>query len=399
MVLTAEHQAELRAKKALETGDASFKPRGKANKAIFEKMKDEFDKKAKEINSHTSSEADRIIAATATAVLEVIGKNTQPNPGQTRMAAVMAGPSTAVKVLNSILSDEGIECKGTKTDKADVLANTIPVDKLVKLLEEHKNCAMSKPKAKAKPKANKPAASNATASTAAPSEQMESDSNKNGGSSDGSSDEAMSPTKPTAAESSDESSDEAMPPTKPTPAKPTSVEAMSPTKPTAAESSDEEEPMPPAKATAAKAASLALPRSDEESSDESSDEEEPMPPAKATPAKITPTQPASNVVYLPCKRRNADTNQQFEKIKVVFNKSCTDAEKEKITSPETPYAKVVDILKSCSSDEGGMWRFKRQVNNLLNTGGYCVDPKLDDTFSVILRNWDTFAEVCILSLV
>ena len=153
MVLTAEQQAELRAKKALETGDASFKPRGKANKAIFVKMKEEFDKKAKEINSHTSSEADRIIAATATAVLEVIGKHTQPNPGQTRMAAVMAGPSTAVKVLNSILSDEGIECKGTKTDKADVLANTIPVHRLVKLLEEHKNCAMSKAKPEVKSEA------------------------------------------------------------------------------------------------------------------------------------------------------------------------------------------------------------------------------------------------------
>jgi hypothetical protein len=284
------------------------------------------------------------------------------------MAAVMAGPSTAVRVLNSILSDEGIECKGTKTDKADVLANTIPVDKLVKLLEEHKNCAMSKPKAKAKPKADSKASS-ATASTAAPSEQLESEGE---------------PMKNQSSDS-DESSDEDLP--------------MENQSSDSGESSDEEEPMPPAKATAAKAASLALPRSDEESSDESSDEEEPMPPAKATPAKITPTQPASDVVYLPCKRRNADTNQQFEKIKVVFNKSCTDAEKEKITSPETPYAKVVDILKSCSSDEGGMWRFKRQVNNLLNTGGYFVDPKLDDTFSVILRNWDTFAEVCMLSLV
>jgi hypothetical protein len=281
-------------------------------------MKEEFDKKAKDINLHTSSEADRIIAATATAVLEVIGKNTQPNPRQTRMAAVMAGPSTAVKVLNSILSDQGIECKGTKTDKAEFLANTIPVHRLAKLLEEHKNFAI----------ANKPAASSATVSTAAPSEQLESDR-----------DEGME----------NQSSD-------------------------SGESSD---------------------------SDESSDSEEPMPPAKATPAKITPTQPALDVVYLPCKRRNADTNQQFEKIKVVFNKSCTDAEKEKITSPETPYAKVVDILKSCSSDEGGMWRFKRQVNNLQNTGDYCVDGKLEneDTFSVILRNIHTFEVVCMLSLV
>ena len=58
--LTAEQQFELRAKKALETGDASFKPRGEANKALFEKMKEEFDKKAKEINLHTSSVGDRM---------------------------------------------------------------------------------------------------------------------------------------------------------------------------------------------------------------------------------------------------------------------------------------------------------------------------------------------------
>ena len=68
MVLTAKQQAELRARKSLETGDTSFKPRGEANKALFENMKEEFDKTAKDINLHTSSEADRIIAATATAV-------------------------------------------------------------------------------------------------------------------------------------------------------------------------------------------------------------------------------------------------------------------------------------------------------------------------------------------
>ena len=61
MVLTNSDRFKLRAKKALETGDASFKPRGEANKAMFEKMKAEFDKKAKEINLHTSSVGDRII--------------------------------------------------------------------------------------------------------------------------------------------------------------------------------------------------------------------------------------------------------------------------------------------------------------------------------------------------
>ena len=55
--LTAEHQAELRAKKALETGDTSFKPRGKANKAIFEKMKEDFDAMKK----HAEGQADRVI--------------------------------------------------------------------------------------------------------------------------------------------------------------------------------------------------------------------------------------------------------------------------------------------------------------------------------------------------
>jgi len=53
VALTKERKAELRAKKALETGDASFTPRGQANKALFEKMKEQFDKKAKEINVHT----------------------------------------------------------------------------------------------------------------------------------------------------------------------------------------------------------------------------------------------------------------------------------------------------------------------------------------------------------
>ena len=61
VALTKERKAELRAKKALETGDASFKPRGETNKALFHKMKEELDKKAKGINSHTSSVGDRIV--------------------------------------------------------------------------------------------------------------------------------------------------------------------------------------------------------------------------------------------------------------------------------------------------------------------------------------------------
>jgi hypothetical protein len=61
MVQTPQQKAAMRAKKALRDGKIFFQPRGEANKALFENMKDEFDKKAKEINSHTSSEADRIL--------------------------------------------------------------------------------------------------------------------------------------------------------------------------------------------------------------------------------------------------------------------------------------------------------------------------------------------------
>ena len=145
-------------------------------------------------------------------------------------------------------------------------------------------------------------------------------------------------------------------------------------------------------------------REDDESS---SDEEEPMLSAKPTPvesipAKVTPTQTIPDVVYIPCKRQNADTKQQFEKIKVEF-KPCTDAEKKKIVSPETLFEKVVDILKSCSSHEADIMRFNRAVNNLpCNTAyKYCVDEKLqgNDTFSVVLLDIYTFEAVCKLSLV
>ena len=57
MVQTAEQKAVLRSKKALESGNSAFKPRGKANKATFEKMKQEFD----ETRSHVTKQADRVI--------------------------------------------------------------------------------------------------------------------------------------------------------------------------------------------------------------------------------------------------------------------------------------------------------------------------------------------------
>ena len=54
--LTGEEQFKLRAKRALETGNRSFKPRGK-NKTTFETMKQEFDA----TRSHVTKEADRVI--------------------------------------------------------------------------------------------------------------------------------------------------------------------------------------------------------------------------------------------------------------------------------------------------------------------------------------------------
>ena len=59
--LSGEQQFKLRAKKALETGDRSFKPRGAANKATFAKLKEELDKQAARIMAHTTHEADRVL--------------------------------------------------------------------------------------------------------------------------------------------------------------------------------------------------------------------------------------------------------------------------------------------------------------------------------------------------
>ena len=61
MVQTAKQKAALRAKNALQNGKISFQPRGEANKALFENMKEQLDKKAKEINVHTSSVGNRIV--------------------------------------------------------------------------------------------------------------------------------------------------------------------------------------------------------------------------------------------------------------------------------------------------------------------------------------------------
>ena len=64
VALTPQRQAELRAEKALREGNTAFKPRGTANRAAFAAMKEEFEKKTQQINSHTSSEANRMIEET-----------------------------------------------------------------------------------------------------------------------------------------------------------------------------------------------------------------------------------------------------------------------------------------------------------------------------------------------
>ena len=135
--LTAKQQAELRAKKALESGDVSFKPRGQVNKALFEKMKEELDKKANEINMHTSSVGDRIIKE-LTPLGTLFNGSESTNP-QDRINA---------RILQNSAN--------TKANKEDWL-----------LIREQKAKAEAKGKAEHIPVAR-------TASTA-PSEQMESD--------------------------------------------------------------------------------------------------------------------------------------------------------------------------------------------------------------------------------
>ena len=82
MVLTGAQQFALRANKALANGDTSFKPRGSANKAAFDKLKREFDEQTKQVNAHTTTEADRIIEATSNRVLASIEERTQKLEGK-----------------------------------------------------------------------------------------------------------------------------------------------------------------------------------------------------------------------------------------------------------------------------------------------------------------------------
>ena len=141
--LTAKQQAELRAKKALETGDTSFKPRGEANKALFEKMKEEFDKKAKDINLHTSLVGDRIIKE-ITPLVTLFNGSGSTNP-QDR--------------INARILQNSANNKANKEDRV--------------LIRAQKAKAKAEAKGKAKGKADHKSVAS-TASTA-PSEQMESD--------------------------------------------------------------------------------------------------------------------------------------------------------------------------------------------------------------------------------
>ena len=133
-----------------------------------------------------------------------------------------------------------------------------------------------------------------------------------------------------------------------------------------------------------------------------------MPPKIPTSAKIIPAQPSSDVVYLPCKRKrntdDADTLMHYERIKVEWSKYCTDAEKVKITCSNTIYAKVVDVLQSCSSkgwtasEEWSIRQVRSQVAKIDSHGGYMADPA-SERFSVNILEWKQFRPRCTLALV
>ena len=340
--LTAEQQFELRAKKALETGDASFKPRGEANKALFEKMKEEFDKKAKEINLHTSSVGDRIIKE-ITPLVTLFNGSDSTSP-QDR--------------INARLLQNAANSKANKADR--------------ELIREQK--AKAKAEAKGKGKANKPAASNATESTAAPSEQMESD--RDEGMENRSRDEEdlgiiSPPPLPKSRDEGEESSDEdePMPPMKPTLAKPAPQESASSKDANQdEESSDEDEPMPPAKPAAQQSVSSKEAKQDEESSGESS--EEPMPANKRRKRKH-PLQETKKIAL----EFHPDAN-------VVWSETCDDKEKENLRKP---ISDVTALLKDCKTFTDIKSTFHDYLPGLLNwPNGYELNWK-EEELAVYIR--------------
>ncbi len=99
MVLTPQQRAMNRAKKALEAGDGSFKPRGAANKATFEKMKKALDEQTRTINSHSTREADRVIAELSSRV-NLLGGGESSDPQERTNARLM--PNAANNKANKI---------------------------------------------------------------------------------------------------------------------------------------------------------------------------------------------------------------------------------------------------------------------------------------------------------
>ena len=70
---------------------------------------------------------------------EKVQTHTQPSLSKLQIVAMMAGPSTPVRVLKSILDSEGLECQGNKQDKAVFLGERFAEHKLLELIAEHKN--------------------------------------------------------------------------------------------------------------------------------------------------------------------------------------------------------------------------------------------------------------------
>ena len=70
---------------------------------------------------------------------EKVQTHTQPSLSKIQVVAMMAVPSTPVRVLKSILDSEGLECQGNKQDKAVFLGERFAEHKLLELIAEHKN--------------------------------------------------------------------------------------------------------------------------------------------------------------------------------------------------------------------------------------------------------------------
>ena len=103
----------------------------------------------RDVNSHTTAQANRVIDV----VKSLVPVHMRANPTQTEMAPRMASPAVTPGVLNVILEDRGIITSGTKAEKAAILAEKVPVHRLLALQAEHAGLAKAKPKAKSKAKA------------------------------------------------------------------------------------------------------------------------------------------------------------------------------------------------------------------------------------------------------